>query len=526
MIKINPHIFRAYDIRGIAMGNNPDLTPEAAYFIGKATGKYLKDNFGTTQGSAAAAGARGKTAGKYFSRSARVIIGRDARLTSEILQTACMHGLIDAGCEVKNAGLATSPMIYWATCAMDFDGGIMLTASHNPKEYNGIKIVGKGAHSVCGEELQKILKITELYAHEGERSENAVGAGMAGGANAVSGTNSASEMFPETNMRKLREEPIAKNYIDDLLHRAKLDRKLKIVVDAGNGVAGPFIKDLFEKFGCEVIPLFCEPDGNFPNHEANPEYEKNLAELIETVRAEKADLGFGFDGDGDRIGVVDETGKLWPGDYVLMFLAKDLLTRHPNAKVIFDTKASQVAINEVAKSNGKPIISVTGHSFMEVRMRQEKALIGGEISGHTFFAENYYGFDDAFLAAMKVMEIVSRATKKFSEYFADVPAVYSTSEIKAYCPDNKKFQIVKEVTDYFTKKYDCLTIDGVRVKFDENSWAAVRCSNTTPNLTIRFESPDKKTFEEMRRIFYEKLSEYPEVDLSWYGTGSLLTKSK
>lgn len=502
MIKINPNIFRAYDIRGIAISQPQadkfattsvaDMTPEVAYFIGKAAGKYLKDNFGR-------------------SGSARVIVGRDCRLTSEILQTACMHGLIDAGCEVKNAGLATSPMIYWATCAMDFDGGIMVTASHNPKEYNGIKIVGKNAHSVCGEELQKILKITELYAYEKSRGGNAPGANTA----AVS-----AEMFPETNMKKLAEEPIAENYINDLLHRARIDRKLKIVVDAGNGVAGPFVEELFKKFGCKVIPLFCEPDGNFPNHEANPEYEKNLVELIKTVKEEHADLGFGFDGDGDRIGVVDENGKLWSGDYVLMFLAKDVLTRHPGAKVIFDTKASQVAINQIANAGGKPIISVTGHSFIEVRMRQEKALIGGEISGHTFFAENYYGFDDAFLAAMKVMEIVSRDSKKFSEYFANAPAVFATPEIKAHCPDNRKFQIVKEITDYFTKKYDCLTIDGVRVKFDENSWGAVRCSNTTPNLTIRFESPDEKKFKEIQRIFYEKLSEYPEVDTSWYRRGS------
>ncbi len=493
MVKINPLIFRAYDIRGIAMGNNPDLTPEIAYFIGKATGKYFK--------------------------SGRVIVGRDARLTSEDIQTTFMRGLIDAGCEVKNAGLATSPMIYWATCASHFDAGIIITASHNPKEYNGIKIVGKNAHSVCGEELRKILEVTKFYAHENEtaREQNASGAKSA-----------SDEMFPETNMKRVKEESIAKNYIDDLLTRVEPNGKLKIVIDAGNGVAGPFIKELFEKFGCEVIPLFCEPDGNFPNHEANPEYEKNLEELIKTVRREKADLGFGFDGDGDRIGITDENGKLWPGDYILMLLAKDVLTRHKNAKVIFDTKASQVAINEVTAAGGKPIISVTGHSFIEVRMRQERALIGGEISGHLFFAENYYGFDDAFFAALRIAEIVSRDNKKFSEYFTTVPHVFATPEIKAHCPDDKKFQIVKEITDYFVnKKYDCLTIDGVRVKFDKNSWGAVRCSNTTPALTLRFESPNEKKFREIQKIFYEQLKKYPEVDVSWHeGDGSLLTKSK
>jgi len=517
MIKINPHIFRAYDIRGIAMGENPDLTPEIAYFIGKATGKYFK--------------------------SGRAIIGRDARLTSENIQTAFMHGLIDAGCEVKNAGLTASPMIYWATCAYNFDAGIIITASHNPKEYNGIKIVGKNAHSVCGEELQKIFEITKLYIHENEIAreketqtqktqmqeargkktvrthETRTQKTYAQEQNLLAGKTARTqnnEMFPETNMQKIKEESIAKNYITDLLARVKLNKKLKIVVDAGNGAAGPFIKDLLEKAGCEVIPLFCEPDGNFPNHEANPEYEKNLIEMIKTVRSEKADLGFGFDGDGDRIGVADENGKIYPGDYILMFMAKDMLKRHPGEKVIFDTKASQVAINETAAAGGKPIISVTGHSFIETRMRSEKALIGGEISGHLFFAENYYGFDDAFFAALKIAEIVSRENKKFSEYFASLPRVFATPEIKAKCPDDKKFQIVKEITDYFVKKYDCLTIDGVRVRFDENSWGAVRCSNTTPALTIRFESPDEKKFREIQKIFYEQLKKYPEVDISWY----------
>ncbi|KKQ67675.1 MAG: phosphoglucomutase/phosphomannomutase alpha/beta/alpha domain I, phosphomannomutase / phosphoglucomutase [Candidatus Peregrinibacteria bacterium GW2011_GWF2_38_29] len=323
-------------------------------------------------------------------------------------------------------------------------------------------------------------------------------------------------MFPETNVKSIKEESIFKKYLDDLFFRAKISRPLKIAIDAGNGSSGPFIKDIFEKFGCEVIPLYCKPDGNFPNHEANPEYEHNLKELARAVREERADIGFGFDGDGDRIGVLDENGKFYSGDYMVMFLAKDLLTRNPDAKIIFDTKASQVAMNEVAKFGGNPILSITGHSFIETRMREEKALLGGEISGHIFFAENFYGFDDAFMAMLKIMEIVSKSDKKFSEYFKKIPKVFSTPEIKAHCPDDKKFQIVKELTNFFVSKYECLTIDGVRVKFDENSWGAVRCSNTTPNLTLRFESPDEKTFKEIQKIFYEQLKKYPEIDVSWY----------
>lgn len=471
-------IFRAYDIRGIAIKTEKgevDLTPELAYFIGKGAGKYLQNNFGK-----------------------RIVVGRDIRLTSKTLQTALINGLLSIGCEVKNIGEVTSPMVYFATCAMDFDAGIMITASHNPKEYNGVKIVGKNAHSVCGEELQKILELTKLYANEEEMTEK------------------SSEMFPETNMKKIHEENIFKKYLDDLSHRIKISRPLKIAVDAGNGSSGPFLQQILEKFGCEVIHLYCEPDGNFPNHEANPEYERNLKELSRAIKEERADLGFGFDGDGDRIGVMDENGKFYSGDYILMFLAKDLLKRNPGAKVIFDTKASQVAINEVAKAGGQPIISITGHSFIEARIREEKALLGGEISGHLFFAENFYGFDDAIVAMLKVMEIVSKSDKKLSTYFTDIPPVFSTPEIKAHCPDDKKFQIVKEVTEFFVSKYECLTIDGVRVKFDENSWGAVRCSNTTPNLTLRFESPDEKTFKEIQKIFYEQLKKYPEVDVSWY----------
>ncbi|HBB03154.1 TPA: phosphomannomutase [Candidatus Peregrinibacteria bacterium] len=479
MIKINPHIFRAYDIRGIAMKTEKsevDLTPELAYFIGKAAGKYLQNNFGK-----------------------RIVVGRDIRITSKAIQASLINGLLSIGCEVKNIGEVTSPMVYWSTCAMDFDAGIMITASHNPKEYNGVKIVGKNAHSVCGEELQKILELTKLYANE--EPEEATKSG---------------EMFPETNVKSIKEESIFKKYLDDLFFRAKISRPLKIAIDAGNGSSGPFIKDIFEKFGCEVIPLYCKPDGNFPNHEANPEYEHNLKELARAVREERADIGFGFDGDGDRIGVLDENGKFYSGDYMVMFLAKDLLTRNPDAKIIFDTKASQVAMNEVAKFGGNPILSITGHSFIETRMREEKALLGGEISGHIFFAENFYGFDDAFMAMLKIMEIVSKSDKKFSEYFKKIPKVFSTPEIKAHCPDDKKFQIVKELTNFFVSKYECLTIDGVRVKFDENSWGAVRCSNTTPNLTLRFESPDEKTFKEIQKIFYEQLKKYPEIDVSWY----------
>jgi phosphomannomutase/phosphoglucomutase len=459
MTDVNPLIFRAYDIRGIAQ---VDLTTQTVKLIGKGAGTYLQKVSGPN-----------------------IVVGRDNRLHSPDLQKAFIEGLRETGCNVTDIGLAVSPMIYYAVCKYGFDGGVNITASHNPKEYNGIKIVAKEAHSICGDELQEVLKIIQ----DGS--------------------------FKEGN-GDYTEKEIFEDYKNDIVALVDLPKSLKVVVDAGNGTAGKFAPDLLRALGCEVTELYCELDGNFPNHEANPEELENMKDLIEKVKEVGADVGIGFDGDGDRVGIVDEKGHHYSADYFLLLLARDLLTRQPGAKIVFDVKVTQTLIDDIKKHGGEPVMSKTGHSFIEAKMKKIGAPLAGEVSGHLFFAENYYGFDDAFLGAAKLLEILSKSGKTFSQLFDDVPHTFTTPEFKAFCPDDKKFEIVKEIADYFTSKYDCITIDGVRINFSQSSWGAIRCSNTSPNLTLRFEAESEETLKEIQKIMVEQLKKYPEVSLDWY----------
>lgn len=465
-MQINPHIFRAYDIRGIAEGQSPDLTEETVYLIGKATGTYLSE--------------------KYQTKS--MAVGRDVRLTGPALQAAFIKGIRENGINVTDVGLATSPMIYWSSCAMDFDSATNLTASHNPREYNGIKTVVKGAHSICGDELQAILKIIQ----EGSFKEDS-----------EMGTLDQQELWPK--------------YLEDIAGRINLARPIKVVVDAGNGVAGPFIEEFLNKIGCETTCLYCEPDGNFPNHEANPEELENMQDLIAKVKEIGADLGIGFDGDGDRVGVVDETGHMYSADFMLLLLVRELVTRREKPQIVFDVKVSQTIINDMARCGAEPVMSKTGHSFIESKMKELKAPLGGEVSGHIFFGDDYYGFDDAMLAAGKIIEIISKSDKPLSKQFDELPETYTTPEFKAPCPDDRKFEVVKGLVDHFTSNYDnCITIDGVRVNFDDQTWAAVRASNTSPNLTLRFEAGTQERLQEIQSIMAEQFRNYPEASLDWY----------
>lgn len=464
---IHPHIFRAYDIRGIAHtpepGNDPDLTPESIKEIAKATGTYLRRRYGTN-----------------------LVLGFDCRLSTPELSAAFLEGLQEVGATVTVLGLVTTPMLYFAVAHLGFDGGVMITASHNPKEYNGVKIVGPKAHSICGDELQVILKMIQDQDYD------------------------LSENRPAT--KELDLFPIYLAKLKEIVH---IERPLKVVLDAANGATAHFVRPLFEALGCQVTTLFDTPDGNFPNHEANPEELANMQDLIRVVKETGADLGLGFDGDGDRVGVVDEKGKHYTADLLLLQLARDLLKRHPGSKIVFDAKTSQVVINDIANHGGIPLMAKTGHSFIETKLREEGALLGGEISGHLFFAENYYGFDDAFLGAARLLELLSKSDKPFSELYTDVPVTACTPEFKSPCPDDKKFAIVDQIRDALVKKYDCITLDGVRVNFDANSWGAVRCSNTSPNLTLRFEAPDETRLKEIVRLMLEELEKHPDIDLWW-----------
>lgn len=462
LFKINPLIFRAYDIRGIA---GADLTEDTARMIGRGAGTFLQ-----------------KRVGK------RIAVGRDNRLSSPELTRGLMQGLREVGCDVTDIGLSPTPLLYYATCAFPFDGGINVTASHNPKQYNGFKIVGKGAHSVCSEELQEILKIIT------EKKYNAV---------QKPGDLETQKIFP--------------SYISELREKIVLKRRLRIGIDAGNGIAGTFAPELFRVLGAEVHELYCELDGTFPNHEPNPEDEKNTRDLAELVRREKLDFGLAFDGDSDRLGMVDEKGNHLHADFLIILLARDILSRHKNGKIVFDVKVSQTVIEEIIKAGGLPVMCRTGHSFIENRMRDLHAIFGGEISGHFFIAENYYGFDDAFMAAARILEIASQSEKPFSHFFTNIPKTFTTPEIKASCPDDKKFDVIASIQKFFTKsKYETITIDGARVNFDATSWGAIRASNTAPYVTIRFEARTEKRLKEIQKEMAEHLQKYPEIDLSWY----------
>ncbi|HPU94583.1 MAG TPA: phosphomannomutase/phosphoglucomutase [Candidatus Gracilibacteria bacterium] len=519
MTKINPHIFRAYDIRGIATATDkyptPDLTEETVYLIGKGTATHLIR--------------------KYNSR--HMAVGRDIRLTGPSLQQAFIKGCLECGLDVTDIGPSPSPMIYFATCAHQyeelapFDCATNITASHNPKEYNGIKTVALNAHSICGDELQEILQLIEAGDFEIPGTPNA--------------NNAAQGKLSEANIWPLYLKELSSKLHTENKQLPQIDnqnpRKLKVVIDAGNGVAGPFAPELLRQIGAEVIELYCDPDGTFPHHEANPEELENMHDLITKVISEKADLGIGFDGDADRIGIIDEKGNHYSSDFLLLLLTKDLLARNEaqaqsrtqttqlantptKPKIVFDVKVSQAIINKMAELGAEPTMSKTGHSFIEKRMKEVNAPLAGEVSGHLFFAENYYGYDDAFLAAVKILEILANENshtdpsqnRPFSALFNDLPKTYMTPEFKAHTPDDKKFEIVASLVAHFTSLYDCITLDGVRVKFDAISWAAVRASNTSPNLTLRFEADTPEKLADIQKIMVDELKKHPEVDLSWY----------
>ncbi len=461
---LRPHILRAYDIRGIAhlpAHPDPDITPEVAYQLGRASGTHLKRNYGT-----------------------RIALGYDMRLSTPSLKAEFLRGLLECGLTVLDLGMIPTPLMYFAVCRWQLDGGACITASHNPKEYNGFKLVGKNAHSICGDELQKLIPLVEAQDFENG-----------------SGTVESANIFEE--------------FVSFLQTRIQLARPLKIVVDSGNGATGPYVERLFTALGCEVTSLFTEPDGNFPNHPANPEEEENMQDLIRTVLSEKADLGLAFDGDGDRVGLVDEVGHHYPADQLLILLARDVLNRNPGAKIVFDVKVSQLLINDITEHGGTPLMTKTGHSFIEKTMHDEGALLGGEISGHMFFAENYFGFDDAFLGAAELLKVAAQSPEPFSKLLAELPKTATTPELKTPCAETEKFRIVSEVAAHFAPLYPCITIDGARIQFDAQSWGAIRASNTSPNLTIRFEAPTVERLKEIQKIMLTELEKHPELDLWW-----------
>jgi phosphomannomutase/phosphoglucomutase len=454
-MNLNPYIFRAYDVRGKV---GIDITPEVFEQVGRAYGTLV-------------AGRGGRT----------VALGMDNRESSPALKAAFGAGVLATGLDVVDIGVNHTPLMYFATAHWGLDGGATVTGSHNPVSDNGVKMVHAEAVPLAEDEIQGLLETIRAGAY-------------------ARGTGRRTERSPRAE------------YFAAIERIVRLERPLKVVVDAGNGIAGSFAPELLRRLGCDVVELYCESDGTFPNHLPDPEMEENTRELVARVRATRADVGIAYDGDADRVGVVDERGRRHEADLILALLARDLLRRRPGAKIVFDVKSSQVLVDDVRAHGGVPVMWKTGHSHLKRKMREDKIPLGGEVSGHMFFAENWYGVDDGILASCKLLEVIGRDGRPASAHFDTLPHMHNTPELKAPCPDEKKFGIVAELVREFKQRYETIDIDGARILFPEG-WGLVRASNTNPYLTLRFEGRTREAVDAMKREVFGALSRYPEVTL-------------
>ena len=454
---ITSSIFKAYDIRGIV---EKELTPEVVKLIGMAIGS-----------ESIAQGERG------------IVVGRDGRLTGPMLSESLISGLIESGCHVVDIGMVPTPLVYFATYTKGASSGVMVTGSHNPPEYNGFKIM------IAGETLAAD-KIQNLYSRIVNQEFS-------------SGSGSSTSIN------------IDQDYMDTIKSDIVLERELNIVVDCGNGIAGNIAPKLFESLGAKVTKLFCLVDGRFPNHHPDPSNPENLEDLIKEVVDTGADLGLAFDGDGDRLGLVDNNGNVVWADRQMILYSRDVLSRKPGAKIIFDVKCSSLLPKDISEHGGEPIMSRTGHSFIKNKLKETDAELGGEMSGHIFFKDRWYGFDDALYTAARLLEIISKTDKTCAEIFAELPDSVSTPEINIHF-DKQGQQY--DAMDALYKNVDfpgaeINTLDGVRVDY-ENCWGLVRASNTTPCLVLRFEGRDKEALNSIKSQFKD-----------WLETNNISTKT-
>ena len=435
------NIFREYDIRGVT-GN--ELTEDVATALAGAYAAFLTEK-----------GVRGPVA-----------VGRDNRPSGDGLHRALIAGLVASGVDVVDIGIVPTPLAYWAQHNLDVVGGIQITGSHNPPEYNGFKL-GLHRKSIYGADIQHLYDL------------------------AVSGK------FPR-GKGKLTQQSVVDGYVDDIVNRTgALSRRMNVVLDCGNGAGSVVVPKLFPKLGIKPRYLFCESDGTFPNHHPDPTVPKNLEHLIAAVKRDHADIGIAFDGDADRIGVIDPTGEIIWGDYLLIIYARDVLKRTGKGQaIVFDVKASQALPEAVDKAGGIPVMWKTGHSLMEEKIHETHAPVGGEMSGHMFFSEGFYGFDDALYGAARLLKIVADSGKSVHDLLADVPRFVSTPEIRIDCPDDKKFGIVEAARDHFSSRYEVITVDGARVLFGDG-WGLIRASNTQPIIVMRFEARTKGQLAEI-----------------------------
>jgi len=450
---IDPSIFRAYDIRGIV---GKSLTYESFFLLGQALGSVALEK-GEEQ----------------------IAVGFDGRASSPLLAEALSEGILTTGCDVIDVGMVPTPLLYYATFVSSTRSGVMITGSHNPPEYNGCKMMIKGetlAESAISSLYQRILEKRFLQ-----------GTGV------------------------YHEKEVIQSYLQQILQTVKLIRPLRVVVDAGNGISGMIAPDLYRRLGCEVVSLFCEVDGSFPNHHPDPSQPENLQDLIQAVKEHKADVGIAFDGDGDRLGVVTSQGKIiWPDRQLILF-AQSILKKHPAAKIIYDVKCTTHLETLIRESGGEPIMWRTGHSLIKAKLAETKALLAGEMSGHMFFKDRWYGFDDGIYAGARLLEILSEYEKDSDAVFSAIPDSINTPELKVFVTENEKFSLMEKIIEKMklmqtnlNETYNIMTIDGLRVNFTEG-WGLVRPSNTTPCLILRFEALNENRLSKIQDLFRELL---------------------
>lgn len=449
-MRVPSHIFREYDIRGKA---DRDLSDELAYALGRALATEL-----------------GRVAGKP---NPRLAVARDCRLSSPRLHAALVRGLVEHGAHVVDLGIGPTPKLYYGVHHLGTDGGIMITGSHNPGDENGFKIM-KGKASFFGDDIQALKKVIE------------------------------DESYAPKSAGSVTEADVEPDYVAEMKEKFDFSnaKDLKFVLDAGNGSGGPLALKVFAALGLTVDPLFCDMNGTFPNHHPDPTVEENLESLVARVKATGAKVGLAFDGDADRLGAVDANGDVIWGDKLLILFSRALLAKKPGAAVIGEVKCSQTLYDDIAKHGGRPIVWKTGHSLIKTKMKEEHADLAGEMSGHLFFADRYYGFDDASYAALRLLEILANDPRSLAEMLSDVPKTFTTPELRVDCPDAIKFDIVKAVTKkYLDRGLDVLSIDGARITFDKGgapTWGLVRASNTGPVLVLRFEAGTEARLAEIR----------------------------
>ena len=445
---MNEHIFREYDIRGVV---DRDLTDETVYDVARAIGTFFRNN-----------GAR------------RVSLGRDARESSPRFAEILTRGLNETGCDVLDVGMVPTPVLYFTLFTQPVDAGVMITGSHNPADNNGLKICIDRS-SIFGEQINEIKRSAvsrRFVTGEGTRSERDVVAA----------------------------------YREHIRSNVKFGpRRLKVVVDAGNGMGGFIGAPLYRDLGCEVVELFCEPDSRFPNHHPDPTVVENMRFAIDAVREHEADLAIAFDGDADRIGVVDEAGRIIWGDQLMVIFSREILKQHPGSTFIAEVKCSQTLFEDIARHGGNPIMWKVGHSLIKAKMKETQAAMAGEMSGHLFFADRYFGYDDGIYAGARLLEILTNTDKPLSALLADLPRMFSTPEIRADCPDEKKFEVVRRLTEEFKKTHEVIDIDGARILF-EHGWGLVRASNTQPVIVMRFEADSQDRLDEIQKTVKLKVT--------------------